>query len=380
MEIRGEGSIEQMEKGKPRSRCRRWRLWAYTDRGRRSRVVRGTYSQARDALDGFLGELESKTGSADTFRAYAERWRRWRESSGTVQRSTTYNDRYHVAFLDAYIGDAVIDNLDPPACRDALARMLDGHSGTYVNKVYCTWKMVMRSAVADGVIASDPLDRVKPPKVDTSEREWLAPDDLDGFVAKVRAMPVDGRTMALRYIAGLGLRRGEAVALRESDLSLSDGSGVLSVGRAYKEKDGSVGEPKTGAGRRLLPMPSWLVDDTIAWLELKRALGFPPTWLCCNTEGGLLRTQNLYKWWTVHRAALGADGLTLHQLRHSNLSMMARHANVFDLQSYAGWTSIEPAKVYIHSDLDSLASAVREAASQSHGQSHEKKQASGLTV
>ena len=46
--------------------------------------------------------------------------------------------------------------------------------------------------------------------------------------------------------------------------------------------------------------------------------------------------------------------MTLHQIRHSNLSMMARHMSVFDLQRWAGWSSIEPARVYVHADAESL--------------------------
>jgi integrase len=53
--------------------------------------------------------------------------------------------------------------------------------------------------------------------------------------------------------------------------------------------------------------------------------------------------------------------MTLHQLRHSNLSMMARHMSPFDLQRYAGWSSIEPAKVYIHDDLEAVTKAVSKA-------------------
>jgi integrase len=49
--------------------------------------------------------------------------------------------------------------------------------------------------------------------------------------------------------------------------------------------------------------------------------------------------------------------MTLHQLRHSNLSMMARYMSPFDLQRYAGWSSIEPARIYIHDDLDAVSRA-----------------------
>ena len=56
--------------------------------------------------------------------------------------------------------------------------------------------------------------------------------------------------------------------------------------------------------------------------------------------------------------------MKLHELRHSNLSMMARHMSPFDLQRYAGWSSIAPARVYVHDDLAAVTAAVTAAWSQ----------------
>lgn len=72
-----------------------------------------------------------------------------------------------------------------------------------------------------------------------------------------------------------------------------------------------------------------------------------------------MRPQNLQRWWDKNRDMLGAGGFSLHQLRHSNLSMMARFMSPFDLHHWAGWSSLAPASVYIHDDLDSMRSAVR---------------------
>ena len=115
---------------------------------------------------------------------------------------------------------------------------------------------------------------------------------------------------------------------------------------------------------RTLPVPQPLQGKIGEWRALRRALGFADSpYLACNTEGGLLRPQLLYRWWagdSSHNGARDAIGCTcgLHDLRHSNLSLMARHMSPFDLQRYAGWSSIEPAKVYIHENLDAVTLAV----------------------
>jgi len=167
--------------------------------------------------------------------------------------------------------------------------------------------------------------------------------------------------MALYLMACLGLRRAEACALRDADVH----DGFAYVHQAVKEKDGTVGAPKSAAGVRTLPLSERLQSRIERWREVRRALGFGDAeYLCCNTQGGLLRPQLLHRWWagdSTHEAvrdAIGCHGMTLHQLRHSNLSMMARYMSPFDLQRYAGWSSIAPARIYIHDDLDSVRSAV----------------------
>lgn len=364
MEMAGNGSIVSQEPGKPNGKCRKWRLYVTTEAGRKSRRFTGTYSQAETALKAFRDEIAGSTGRDDTFDAYAAEWMAYRRSSGAVEASSSCNDRYHAAIVSRYVGGERMQDITPAMCRRALADMLVTYSGTYCNGIYTTWKSIMKAALRDGVVSRNPLEFVDAPRTDTKEKEWMPPAELAAFVRRVEAMPRDGRTMALLLMAGLGLRRAEAVAVADADVAVDAESmaGVLSVRRAYKEKTVSVGDPKSKAGRRDLPMPSWLCRDVLEWRRLRDALGFGESeWLCCNTQGGLLATQNLQRWWNKQREGLGVPGYGMHQIRHSNLSMMARYMSVFDLMRWAGWSNIEPAKVYVHSDMNAMRSALENA-------------------
>jgi integrase len=364
MKIHGDGSIEQMEKDKTRARCRKWRLWIYTERGKRSRRFQGTYTQAKDALEDFKDSVAGRVTSDRTFAAYAAEWMRYRMLSKSVEASTSHNDKYHLNVINRYVGDVTISDIEPRDCKKALLDMLSKYSATYVGDLYVTWKAVMSAAVADGVISDNPLASVKPPKPDTAEKDWLEPAALNDFVKKVEAMQPSGRTMALLMIAGLGLRRAEAVAMADSAVVIDPTTteGVASVTRAYKEKTGEIGTPKSKAGVRDLPKPSWLVRDVIRWREWREALGLGDAeTLCCNVYGGVLATTNFYGWWVKHRDELGCEGFGLHQLRHSNLSMMARYMSPYDLMRWAGWSDISPAMIYVHSDFYAVKSALRSA-------------------
>lgn len=368
MKVTG-ATIQQLEKDKPKSRCRKWRLWATTEDGRRSRRFAGTYTQAQNALEAFVSELEGFVPNSETFGAYAESWKAWRGKSGSYAPGTMANDARHVAALRRTDLDGMrMDSVTPADCRNALL-WLKSHperstktgqlSNTTMNKLHTCLHSIFECAYKDGSIASNPMENVKAPKPDTKEKDAMSPEELGSFLDAVDSLPLDGRSVSLYLMAMLGLRRSEACALMDSDMS----DGMCRVHLAVKERNGRIDEPKSPASVRTLPIPPRLQRKVDEWRKVKPK----GETLACNTQGGVLKPQLLQRWWSGDskhvgvRDSLGCQGMTLHQLRHSNLSMMARHLSPFDLQRYAGWSSIEPARVYIHEDMDSIGRGVSDA-------------------
>lgn len=368
MELHGNGSVEQMEKDKARGRCRKWRLWQSTDRGRKSRIFHGTYRQAQAALAEFREELDGKVPNSRLFADYAREWEAWRRDSRQFAPGTLQNDgRCIRALLRTGIAGMRMDEIDPPACKAALAEARDNParsdkplSGTSMAKIHVTLHHIMQTAADDGLIASNPMAKVKAPKPDTPEKTWMDEDSLRAFCDAVEEREPSTWLMAVMLMAELGLRRSEACALADEDVDTV--SGLARIHRAVKERDGTIGPPKSSAGKRTLPMTERLCRYVERWREVRREKGLrdAPT-LCCNAQGGVLRPQNLERWWAKHKDELGAGGYTMHQLRHSNLSMMARFMTPFDLQKWAGWSSLAPARIYIHDDLASMKAAVARA-------------------
>lgn len=380
MKVRGKGGIEQLDKVNsngnpiPRSRCRRWRLILSTDAGKRTRRFRGTYSEAQDALRAFREEIEGLVPNGETFASYAQTWLAWARDSGRYAAGTIANYERDVRALSRVLGDVAMDAVTPEACKEALLSLKHGGSAsgkelsnTYMAEMHGTLAQIMQTAEDDGRIARNPMAKLRAPRPDTPEKEWLEPLELALFLLRLDELPLTQWTMALYLISMLGLRRGEAVALQDSDVSISRDprgawSGTAHVHLAMKEANGKIEDPKTASGVRDLPMPARLCGKVAEWREIRwrRGLADAPT-LACNVDGGAMRPQNLARWWRLHRDELGCHDMGLHQLRHSNLSMMARRMSPFDLKDWAGWSSIAPAKVYVHRDIDSLRAAVADA-------------------
>lgn len=369
MKLDGQGSVEQLEKGVPRGKCRKWRLWIRAEGKNRSRRFAGTYREALKALESFKAEVAAEVPCSETFAAYAASWAEMRAASGSYDPNTTAKDKRHVRALTLVLGPMAMDAITSEVCRDALARIKHGENAsgreltnTTMEGMHVCLRLILQQAEDDGRIAANPMRKVKLPKRDTREREALSSGELQLLLNRIDAeLPLDGRVMALYLMCCLGLRRGEACALLDSDVS----GGFARVHLAVKETNGKFGSPKSRAGIRTLPVPSRLQAKIDEWREVRAVMGLgdAPT-LACDTAGGVLWPQNLRRWWAggKHhvgvRDSLGCKGMTLHDLRHANITMMARHLSPFDLQRWAGWSSIAPAMIYVHDDMASVTAGV----------------------
>lgn len=140
----------------------------------------------------------------------------------------------------------------------------------------------------------------------------------------------------------------------------------LEVAESVTEIGGklSYGTPKTHQ-RRSVPVPRSLMDD----LGLHVAGKAPGDLVFTSPEGGLLRSTN-FRRRCFDRAAtdVGLDGLTLHELRHTAVSLaVSAGANVKSVQRMLGHASaamtLDVYSGLFDDDLDAVAERLDAAAS-----------------
>ena len=348
MKILGEGSIQPYD-GKSKRYCRKWRIFFHTECGTKTRIVHGNLHDANAAKRAFRAELEELRVGVDRavgFKEYAEAWLHYRTANKEIKDGTAYKYGCNIRRLSSVL-DMRLADIEPKDIRDAMTALrAEGFTGTYLNSLYNCLNQVMQAAANDGILQHNPCKAVKPPKCDTPEKRALTRAEMGELLDKMDVLPMDGRVMAVYLMCMLGLRRGECLALTWEDVA----GGVVSVSKTVVESSGVVGAPKSKAGVRRLPAPSRLRKKLKKWRK-----SCPSEYVCCDTRGNRMHAQNLRRWWLAH----GVEGVTLHQLRHSNLTMMAGHMGAFDLSKWAGWSSVEPARVYVHDDLDRLKAAAK---------------------
>ena len=135
--VQGKGSIIQVEKDKPASRCRSWKLQVSlgkdprTGKYRRStRRFAGTYSQAIKALQKFVEEVEGnsvqgKTGW--TFSSYAKHYLEHRGAMREAAPSTIKKQHDQFKAANMHIGELPLEGITP-ALLDEMCSTLGGRA------------------------------------------------------------------------------------------------------------------------------------------------------------------------------------------------------------------------------------------------------------
>jgi integrase len=238
------------------------------------------------------------------------------------------------------------------------------NSDYVANNVIKILKTIFREAVTQERLNRDPTEGISRIVIKAKEKPIFSREQMRQF------FPLDGKgpwaTRELKccfYLAAAtGMRRGEVLALRWSNVILLDSDstlgGYINVCEAVKDssKDSPVGTPKWG-NSRLSPIPRSVAEELRLLRDSKEAAGFPvDSYVFCDKNG----VRRHFHWWTdSFNAALRklqiskADGYTPHCFRHSlNTHLLAKNNGSEGIQEVLkktfGWTSDQVHKMYTH--------------------------------
>jgi integrase len=204
---------------------------------------------------------------------------------------------------------------------------------------------VMKSAIRDRRIASNPCDGTKLPKV---QRPQIVPLTTEQVEAVRAALPAPLQAL-VTLAAGTGMRQGECFGLTVDRVRFLERA--LTVDRQLVAVPGhapSLGPPKTRASNRTIPLPQVVVDALAAHLAEFSA---GPDGLVFTLSGKpITRSTFGYKWRAAVKASGLPDGTGFHALRHYYASLLIRHGeSVKTVQARLGHASaVEALDTYSH--------------------------------
>jgi len=151
-------------------------------------------------------------------------------------------------------------------------------------------------------------------KKHADEMRFWTIEQFNEFIPHVPKLP--GRT-GLSVLFWTGLRIGELLALRPSDIDLE--ARTLTVNKSFQTIDGKevITEPKTQRSRRVIPLPEKLCDEI---REYEAALYEP------DPDNRLFPYTKSYFHQQMEKgcAAAGMEKIRLHDLRHSHAALLIR--------------------------------------------------------
>lgn len=383
----GEGNIYPLE-DKPKNRCSKWRIVIPLGKlngkyKQRKETFHGTYTEAHARRREMIIERDGRPWDADTtVGEWLDDFESKRNASGELsQRSMKHNATCYRA-IKHHIKDVRFSELTSDVINEMYARMRAGDtrsgrpvSGTTVRNYHVQFKLALYEPMKKGYIDANLFEGIINPKRDTKEKTPLS--TLAARSCEHEVDVTDPRHMAILLCLTLGLRRSEALAVRWEDIEF----GVLRL-RNSVDEDGSLKDPKTKAGRRALPIPHVVLEalrirrerqrdlamemyygigyeGPVDERDFKMELEFQFPFVCSDSQTPIL-PRRLSTWWASYKKKLGVS-CTLHELRHTFLTMLARkgvHPRV--MQDLAGHESSQiTMEIYTHVDLEQKESAMR---------------------
>lgn len=299
--------------------------------------VKGTKRDAQAKLTEFLNEAARGTlvdPSKETLGAFLGRWERDWASNNTSRKTAERYGELIRSYVIPHVGGMPIQRLRPAHLVSLYSKLQvsGGQNGgplsaRTVGHVHRVLHRALGLATTWNVTATNSAAAVKPPPVPSVEISILTDEQIGALLRHL-----NGRTLRpiVSFLIGTGCRRGEALALRWSDVDFDQGA--IRIERSLEQTKAGlrVKEPKTRTGRRTIAISPWLVAELhqhrIRQNERRLALGMgraPDNSLVFARYDGRPRVPfSITRDFAVALKALGITGRTLHSLRHTHVSQL----------------------------------------------------------
>lgn len=215
------------------------------------------------------------------------------------------------------------ENIDNITTKDIQSYLntLKHYSNSEIKKVKEQFSLAFTEAINKGYLIKNPMAEVIRPKSIQEKKvvRALEIEEQQSLTNYLMSVPIIVEPFKVAYLMQMycGLRIGEALALRSTDINLQ--KNLVYVTRTLttdKNKKVIMGNTtKTYAGKREVPIPPFIRNDIITQMQI--AENNKDRQLFLDKKGNYVRPNNASRHLTEKLKKMGIKGVTSHSLRHT---------------------------------------------------------------
>ncbi len=228
--------------------------------------------------------------------------------------------------------------------------------------------VILQTAVEWQYIPANPAERVKPPKANNQEAEYLDDKQAIHLLELMQTQPIYYKT-AVEVLLFTGMRRGELMGLEWADIDFDNQTITIQRSLQYLPEVGVFkDETKTKSSHRVIKVPSSALTSLRQYRTWQR-LTFFKNGIPWDESGQIFVTQNgtpmhpdtLTSWFRDFIKTTDLPQIHVHSLRHTNATLqIANGVSVTTVAGNLGHSNANTTtKVYAHA-IQSAAAASAE--------------------
>lgn len=310
------------------------------ENGVRQRMFKSTYGTKKEAekeMQQMLNELDGGTFVEDTKITVASYLRNWIKIYVKPNLAPTTIDGYKSNvenYIIPQIGTILLQKLSPMHLQDMYLKLsqngrLDGKGGlspTTIRAIHRTLGKALDQALRMEQIKRNVSTLVTIPKVKPYKAEIYDESELINLLNVAKGTEME---MPITLGATLGLRRGEILGLKWSDINLKESKMTINNNLVSTMAGAVFTTPKTSKSCRTLELSEGIVTllkkHSLEQRENRMKLGteyYDKDLVCCYPDGNFYVPKNFSKKFAWFLKSKGLKHIRLHDLRHSNATLM----------------------------------------------------------
>ncbi|MGW0566173.1 tyrosine-type recombinase/integrase [Streptomyces tauricus] len=252
----------------------------------------------------------------------------WLDNVIKPRRKLSTYDKYetHVRlYLVPLLGVKRLESLGVADVRRFLVRLERETTAATAKESHRVLRSALSSACREELIARNVAKLVEPPRTDNKE---LSPWNLDETLDFLAASRRDPLYAAFVLAIAMGLRRGEIIGLRWSDLDLENR--VLYVRQQTQRRRGVLydDDPKSRR-RRVVPLPALCIAP-LRWHRMRQSAARAKAgerwqesaYVFTTRTGRQVEPRNVYRSFTRVAESAGLRVIRLHDARHGTATLL----------------------------------------------------------